>query len=207
MQVVALSIQAMSTVILLITVLILSRQAGEARRAAYAQSFEVVYGLLQTQDVRAARGHVLGPLRESKKAFEDWDDFDIEKAEQVCASYDAAAIMCDHEMLPIVVLADSWGRSYIECWETLQPLVLKYRKTRGNEYWNDFELMSSHARLWRDAPEKPGLRAWLRERLFPENHGHLMRGLPEAYQPTQVSRAIGPVQAEQSHEADDDTSQ
>ena len=35
--------------------------------------------------------------------------------------------------------AMEWRYSIVRSWESARPLIMKYRETRGKDYWNDFE--------------------------------------------------------------------
>lgn len=137
-------LQLVALVVLVVTMLVIGRQTSEARRAAYAQAFGVVFQILQEQSVRDARRVVLRSL--TGMPVEEWTEAEIQSAEIVCATYDTAAIMCRHGMLPVDVLADSWGDSIRRSWVTLEPLVSDYRAKRdANELWDDFQWLALEA--------------------------------------------------------------
>jgi hypothetical protein len=157
-------LQLVSTAVLLVTLTFVGRQVAEGRRAAYATAFGVVVGILQSQEIRNARGHVLNNLgpRETKnwsghkvlwpsKEFSKWDERDRNLAASVCQSYDTAAIMCRRGMLPPDVVADSWGDSLRKIWPIVKPLIDEYQISRAPEYWDDFVWMAelAHSQPWK----------------------------------------------------------
>lgn len=135
---------AFSSIVLFVSIIILLMQVREMRRATYAQAFKAVYDILQTDDVRAARGTVLGKLRD--KPFEDWNEVEIKAAEKVCQTFDSAAIMVRHGMIPVEAVADSWGDSLRRTWKIIVPLVTSHRiKRNSSEFWDDYEWLARQA--------------------------------------------------------------
>ena len=43
-------------------------------------------------------------------------------------------------------IVNEWRDSIIKCWETAEPMIVKYRKVRGKDYWDDFEKLYKMAR-------------------------------------------------------------
>lgn len=137
-------VQAVSTVAIVGTLWLVGRQVVEGRRAAHATAFGTLHAILQADEVRRARAHVLGALRDKER--DCWDEADRAAVGIVCSSYDAAAIMCRRGLLPVDLVADSWGDSIRRCWAIVAPLVAERRTQYGSpEYWDDFEWMASQA--------------------------------------------------------------
>lgn len=142
--IVGIVLNTVSALALLVTVLIMAFQIREMRRATYAAAFKAVYDMLQTDDIRNARRIVLGAL--AGKPLDSWTDEEKRTAEKVCSSYDTVAIMVRNGMIPVDVVADSWGDSLRRTWRILSPLVDAYRVQRNSrEYWNDYEWLAKQA--------------------------------------------------------------
>jgi len=129
---------------LIISVLIAIHQIIEMRLATYATAFNIVMGILQTDKRRNERKLVMEIL--SKKPMESWSLEDISAAENVCQSYDTAGIMIRNKMLPVNIIADSWGNSIRTTWKILAPFIEQRReKNNSTEYWDDFEWLAKQA--------------------------------------------------------------
>ncbi|MFX0200942.1 MAG: hypothetical protein ACFFCW_32890 [Candidatus Hodarchaeota archaeon] len=153
-QLVAAIASAVSSVILLISVIILVLQAREVRRATYGQSFKTVYEILQADDVREARGIVLRNLE--GKQINTWSEDEKKAAEKVCHTYDSVGIMIRSGMIPVQVVADSWGDSLRRSWRILAPLVASYRTQRNSaEFWDDYEWLAREADRYRRTIHSP----------------------------------------------------
>ena len=145
--IVGIVLNTVSALALLVTVLIMAFQIREMRRATYAAAFKAVYDMLQTDDVRNARRIVLGTL--ASKPLDSWTDEEKRIAEKVCSSYDTVAIMVRNGMVPVDVVADSWGDSLRRTWHILSPLVNAYRVQRNSrEYWDDYEWLAEQAKKY-----------------------------------------------------------
>jgi hypothetical protein len=139
-----------SVLILLVTAVFVWLQVREMRQATYATAFKSVYDIIQADDVRDARRIVLTTLAD--KPVESWTDKETKAADKVCASYDCVGIMVHQRMLPIGLVADSWGDSLRRTWRILSPLVMRYRAERNSyEFWNDFEWLAQQAEKYRKA--------------------------------------------------------
>ena len=135
------------SLIALITAIFILLQVKEIKRATYTGAFKAIYEILQDEEKRKARGHVLNVL--SKKEYKDWTDEDKKIAEKVCHNYDSAGIIVRNKMLPTKIVADSWGDSLRRCWSILHPLVRDYRTTRNSdEFWDDFEWLAKKAKKY-----------------------------------------------------------
>jgi hypothetical protein len=133
-----------SVLILLTTAIIAAIQINEIRRATYATAFKAIYDIIQAEDIRAARGIVQRNLKE--KPLGTWTEEEIKAAEKVCHSYDSVGIMIRNNMVPVEVVADSWGDSLRKTWRILSPLVASYRVQRNsNEFWDDYEWLAKQA--------------------------------------------------------------
>jgi hypothetical protein len=132
-----------SAVAILLTLYYVARQVTEGRRSAYATSFATLYAVLQAKDVTEARRHVMTTL--ATKSRPTWDQHDREQANIVCSTYDAAGIMCRKGLIPVEIVADSWGDSIRRCWTTLGPHTQSLRSAHGQEKWDDFEWLAEQA--------------------------------------------------------------
>ncbi len=119
-------------------------QIIEMKRATYATSFDIIMNILQTKERREERRIVMEVLKE--KEIKNWTPEERIAAENVCQSYDTAGIMIKNRMLPVDIIADSWGNSIRTTWKILKPLVLEYREKRNSlEFWDDFEWLANKA--------------------------------------------------------------
>jgi len=144
--VIGIAINAVSALVVLVTVIIMANQTREMRRATNATAFESIYNMLQDDVVQSARYTVYSL---ADKPFESWTDDEKKVAEKVCCSYDAVGIMIRNNMLPLDVVADSWGYSLRRSWRILSPMVVSYRVLQNSvEYWDDFEWLARQAEMY-----------------------------------------------------------
>jgi hypothetical protein len=134
---------AITGVAVFLTLLLLIWQINEMRRATLAQAYATVLTLLQQEDMRKARGTVIREL--SGKAYSSWTDNDKSTADKVLASYDHAATMAKHGMLPKRVLVETWMYSINLSWQALTPYVAEHR-VRRPQIWKNFEWLASEVR-------------------------------------------------------------
>jgi hypothetical protein len=141
--VIGIAINAVSACVMLASVLIMVNQTREMRRSTNATAFESVYNILQSDAVHSARSKVYSL---ENKNFESWTDDEKKIAEKVCCSFDGVGIMCQNNMIPVEVVADSWGYALRRTWRILAPMVTSYRVAKNSvEYWDDFEWLAHQA--------------------------------------------------------------
>lgn len=139
---------AATAIVSLATAIIVIRQIREMQKSTHATAFKAAYDMLQTDDLRQARGFVISVL--GKKTFTDWTDIEKARAEKVCQNYDSVGIMCRRGFIPVEVIADSWGDSLRRTWEVLSPLVSEYRvKRNSQEFWDEYEWLANEAMRYR----------------------------------------------------------
>ena len=141
--VVGIAINAVSACVMLVSVIIMANQTREMRRATNATAFKSVYNILQDDLVHAARYKI---YKLDSKNIETWTDDEKKAAEKVCCSFDAVGIMCQNNMIPVDVVADSWGYALRHSWRILAPMVTSIRVMKNSEeYWDDFEWLARRA--------------------------------------------------------------
>lgn len=137
--------QLTSSTILVATAFMVWIQIREVRRSTYATAFKTIYDILQDEEVRKQRGHVMNELAE--KDYSSWTAADVKAAEKVCHTYDSVGIMCRNGMIPTKIIVDSWANSLQTTWKILRPLIEDYRETRNfNRHWDDFQWLAKKAK-------------------------------------------------------------
>lgn len=132
-----------AAVLVPISLCFLWRQIREMRNATYAQAFAVALGLIQNEEIRAARS-VLFSL--SGKPLDEWTEEEKQQAERVCQGYDAVGIMVNNGMLPKSIMTKNWKTSLERSWEAAAPLVQQRRTNQSApELWDDFESLAKQA--------------------------------------------------------------
>ncbi|MBL7775150.1 MAG: hypothetical protein JNK89_04060 [Saprospiraceae bacterium] len=133
---------------LIVTLAFALRQVVEMKKATYATAFNIALDNLQSDDKREARKIVLTQLKHKK--FSDWTDAEKLAAEKVGQSYDVVGIMVRNKMLPVRIIADSWGDSLRRTWKIIAPMVDRYREERGSsEFWDDYEWLAKKAERYK----------------------------------------------------------
>ena len=112
-------------------------QLREIQSSRKLSAFISVRQFLQEESKRRARKILITVL--SGKDFKDWSEEEIETAEKACESYDFVGIMVSKKLIEKDFIVTEWRDSIIKCWEAAKPMIIKYRKTRGKDYWDDFE--------------------------------------------------------------------
>lgn len=131
---------------IIISVAILIFQLKEMHSTTLAQSYSVVRGILQDEEVRQARKKIFELGKKGKK-LEKWSKADIKNAEMVCHTYDSVGQMVRNNLLKRDIVIDSWGSSLRRSWPILEPLVNKYRSEWNSpEVWDDFEWLVAKAK-------------------------------------------------------------
>jgi len=126
---------ASMALIILVTAIFAVLQLWEIKRSRKVTAFVSLSQFLQEEATRKARGILIGA---SGKKFNDWSKEEIEAAEKVCSTYDVAGIMLSKKLIEKDLLME-WRDSLIKSWEVAKPMIIEYRKTRGKDYWDDFE--------------------------------------------------------------------
>jgi len=126
---------ASMTLIILATSIFAVMQLREIKRSRKVTAFVSLSQFLQEEATRKARDIL---IKASGKKFNDWSKEEIEAAEKACSTYDVAGIMLSKKLIEKDLLME-WRDSIIKSWEAAEPMVIEYRKSRGKDYWDDFE--------------------------------------------------------------------
>ena len=127
---------AFMALVILITAIFAIFQLREVVMSRKVSAFISVCQYLQKEDARKARDILIKVLG---KDFKDWSKEEIEAAEKSCSTYDIAGIMVSKKLIEKDLILDEWRNSIIKCWEAAKPMIIEYRKDRGEDFWDDFE--------------------------------------------------------------------
>jgi len=94
--------------------------------------------LLEQDDIRKARGTLI-KIGKSGKQFKDWSKEEKEEVEKVCYSYSVAGILVSEELIEKDLVIQGWHDSITKCREAADPMIIEYRRERGEDFWNGFE--------------------------------------------------------------------
>jgi len=140
-------ITAMSTasmaLIILVTAIFAVFQLREIQKSRKVTAFISVRQFLQEEGTRRARGILIAV---SGKNFKDWSKEEIEAAEKACESYNFVGVMVSKKLIEKDFIVNKWRDSIIKCWEAAKPMIDEYRRTRGKDYWDDFEKLYEMAK-------------------------------------------------------------
>jgi hypothetical protein len=134
---------AFMALVILTTAILAVLQLREVSRARKATAFADISQFLQREEIRKARGILIGI---PKKDFKNWTNKEIEAAEKACHTYDVAGIMVFKKLIEPDLIAAEWRHSIIKCWEAAEPMITEYRKERGEDLWDAFELLYKQAK-------------------------------------------------------------
>ena len=131
--------QVVATAVIAATLVVYYFQLCAMRRERADQNLLALVSFLQSPDVRQARGTVRKVL--STKQHADWTDEERDDAATTCSSYDIAAILASNAVVSRDILIEHWSPSIKECFEVCEPYIQEMRRSSGNKYWDDFELL------------------------------------------------------------------
>ena len=129
--------------IILFTVIFAAFQLGENKKYRKVSALIGVYEFLQEEYTRKDRGILIGL---SGKNFKKWTHKEIEASEKACERYNFAGIMVSKKLIEKDYIVNEWRDSIIRCWEAAKPMIVEYRKSRGKEYWYNFDKLYQMAK-------------------------------------------------------------
>jgi len=141
---------AIMALIILFTVIFAVFQFREIHRSRKVTTFISVRQFLQEEVTRRARGIL---IRVSGKGFKDWSREEIEAAEKACETYNFVGIMVSKKLIEEDFIANEWRDSIIKCWKAAKPMIVEYRRTRGKDYWDNFEKLYELAKVIKTADD------------------------------------------------------
>jgi hypothetical protein len=114
-------------------------QLRAAREGVASQNLLSVIQFMQEEPTRQARERVIKQM--SQLTREQWSEDDRRAADKVCSTYDVVAILLRNGFADSQPVAENWGPSIRQCFETLQPYIRELQKPEnaGPSYWKDFE--------------------------------------------------------------------
>jgi hypothetical protein len=113
------------------------------KRGTVAQAFSTIASILDDEKVRMARRTLMG---NSKPDFTTWTQKEKDDAETACVNYDTVGIMVHNKIIDKRMVVKEWRYSIIKSYEHARPMITDYRKTRGNDFWDDFEWLYQEAK-------------------------------------------------------------
>lgn len=123
--------------------LIILYSLREIRKDTVAQAFSTVTSILYDEKVRMARRTLIG---NSESDFTKWTQKEIDDAEIACFNYDIVGIMVRNKIVDQKLVIKEWRDSLIKSYEHAQPMITTYRKSNGNDFWDDFQWLYDRAK-------------------------------------------------------------
>jgi len=133
---------ALSAIFLIISGLIIFSQLREMKKTNQVEVFSFIVNTLQDEKVRNARDVL---MKISEKDFSKWQSDEVKNTEIVCSTYNTAGIMLKQAGIDFSMVSDEWRDSIKNCWEHAKPMLDSYRKSRGSDYWDEFDLLYKSA--------------------------------------------------------------
>lgn len=116
-----------------------------SRETSRHENLVTLINLLQAQALIDARLATI-KLGRAGKAHEEWTEEEQASVEQVCNSFNLAAILIRHEVVPERPLLDQWGDSIVKCYGAAERFIAHVRQVRGDDHWAAFEWLAERAR-------------------------------------------------------------
>ena len=161
------AIQAISTVLLVLLTaayaVLLRRQIRSADRqvemvakGSQTQATIDIMMFLQAEYVRDARRTVRS-MRPSENWERDWTAQEIEAVGIVCSSFDAVAMLAEHDLMDPEPFTTGWAVTLVKCYEVCEPYIRSLREDQsGPTFWSNFERAAAAAakklEIAREAP-------------------------------------------------------
>jgi len=123
--------------------LIILYSLREIRKGTVAQAFSTAASILNEEKVRLARRTLIG---NSESDFTKWTKKEIDDGEIVCFNYDIVGIMVRNKIVDEKMVIKEWRDSIIKSYEHAQPMITTYRKSNGNDFWDDFQRLYNRAK-------------------------------------------------------------
>jgi len=142
---------AFSALVILITAIFAVWQLNEMRKSRQLDAYINIVQILQNEEIRGARRTLISKL--TKKDFEEWTEEDRNQAEKVCHTYDTVGMMSLEKHIDSKLVTAGWHYSITTCWEACCPMIKEYRKTRGEDYWDNFEKLNKMAQQYEQKME------------------------------------------------------
>jgi hypothetical protein len=105
---------------------IMEGQLEASLNASAAQNLISLTSMLQAEDARKARTHLLTITR--KKDYKSWDEEDKRAAAKVCATYGPAGAILKTNLVPRAPVLSNWGPSIRDCYHVLKPFIQEMQK-------------------------------------------------------------------------------
>ncbi|MGD0405576.1 MAG: hypothetical protein ABSB10_02860 [Candidatus Bathyarchaeia archaeon] len=134
---------ALSAPFVVISVLLVFYQLREMKKTNQVGAFSFIVNLLQDEKARKARGAL---MKISEKDFSKWTSDEVKNAEIACSRYDTVGIMLKQAGIDFGMVTDQWRDSIMKSWENAKPMLDSYRKSRGNDFWDEFDLLYKKAK-------------------------------------------------------------
>ena len=127
---------ALTFLVALVAAIFGLRQVVELKRSIHLSAFLAVVNYLQDEQVRVARGTLMGL---SGRDIQSWSKEEREAADLAVRRFNSVAIMIRKGLIPIHFVLPEWENSLRLCRRSAQPLIAEYRSQRGERYWHELE--------------------------------------------------------------------
>ena len=119
-------------------------QLQAAREMNRNQNLITITEYLQVESRRKDR-RVLIELGRKKKPFATWSKEERYSAERACAAYSFVGLLVRKGMVPEDIALAELRDSAQKCFNAAAPLLTEYRKTRGEDFWANFDWFTHQA--------------------------------------------------------------
>jgi Domain of unknown function (DUF4760) len=94
---------------------------------------------LQAEYVRDARRTVRS-MQPTDDWEQEWTEAQVEAVGVVCSSFDAVAMLVEHDLLDEGPFVRTWAVTLVKCFEVCEPYIRSLREDEsGPTFWSHFE--------------------------------------------------------------------
>ena len=114
-------------------------QLEHVRKSATAGHILSLLGIMEAEDIRAARNIVHTRLH--NKQFTTWTEDEARAAAKICGAYANAGSVLKSGLVPTGPIIESWGPSLRLAYEILKPFIRDMQQAEkvGSAYWADID--------------------------------------------------------------------
>lgn len=133
-------------------VAIIARDIKESIKSRHLEGITYVRNLIGTPQASDNRRWVYKVLRTTTGPLNEDDD---QKAREICRDFDHIGLLCRQGLLPMDVIAETYGRNIVDMWNRLGRFVANWRKESEDPvYFLEFERLAARAEHIRRKLEK-----------------------------------------------------
>jgi len=111
------------------------------RQTFFANNYNRLVDVLQSDAVRDARHYVVDQLRHKEYGAGTWTDEDKQMASKVCGAYGTVGVYLEKGMVRLKDI-DAYHVNLLACYGVLRPFIMEKKTPGGEQYWRHFTYLA-----------------------------------------------------------------